>query len=398
MPSCPSNTRETIRILKALAEGLSDEVITGFSRFSYLRVVSRGSTAKYSSESGDIRSIGTELGARYVLEGNLRHAGSKLRLAVQLTDTTSGTHLWAQTYEHAFTPESVFEVQDDLVPRIVATVADPYGVLPRSISEVLRNKSDDELTPHEAVLSAFGYFSRLTPEEFALVQRRLELVLRQAPDHADSWAMLSIIYRTGYVSGFNPAPDLLDRALSAARCAVDLAPANALGHFALAAVHFFRKEMVPFRVTAEKALALNPLDASVFAYLGQLMACSGEWDRGCQMVELAMRRNPNLPGIVYLTAFWNAYRLGRYEEALTAVARANAPGYYHMHAAKAAALGQLGRREEAQLALNDLLALRPDFAAAARREYSKFFDAETLESALDGLRKAGLEIPPDHAA
>jgi adenylate cyclase len=59
------------------------------SRFTYLRVIARGSTAKYSSESGDIRAIGKELGARYVMEGNLRQAGTKLRLAVQLVDAAT---------------------------------------------------------------------------------------------------------------------------------------------------------------------------------------------------------------------------------------------------------------------------------------------------------------------
>ncbi len=379
--------------LKSLAEGISDEVITGFSRFSYLRVVARGSTAKYSSEPGEVRAIGKELGARYVLEGNLRQAGSKLRLAVQLTDTTSGTHLWAETYEHTFSPDSVFEVQDDLVPRIVSTVGDPYGVLPRSMSELLRNKSDDELSAYEAVLSAFGYYFRVTPEEYSLAVRRLEHAVHQFPDHADSWAMLAFMYRNGFVSGFDAGRNLLDRALAAAQRAVDLAPANALCHFALATVHFFRKETVGFRAESEKALALNPLDSSILAYLGQGFAVSGEWDRGCQMVELAMQRNANLPGAFYSPVFWRAYRQGRYEEALQIIARANTPGYFHMPAAKAAALGQLGRREEAQKAVQDLLALRPDFAAAARLEYGKFFDAELVEHAIDGLRKAGLEIP-----
>ena len=103
-------------------------------------MIARGSTAKYSSESGDVRAIGKELGARYVMEGSLRQAGTKLRLAVQLVDAVSGAHLWAETYERTFSPESVFELQDDLVPRIVSTVADQYGILPRSMSEVLRNK------------------------------------------------------------------------------------------------------------------------------------------------------------------------------------------------------------------------------------------------------------------
>lgn len=122
---------------------------------------------------------------------------------------------------------------------------------------------------------------------------------------------------------------------------------------------------------AERAFALNPLDVSVKAYLGLLIACAGEWDRGCQIVEFAMQLNPNCPGYFYSARCWNDYRRGRYSEVLEGVARVNMPNYFHSHAIRAAALGQLGRREEAQKALQDLLALRPDFAASARQEYSK---------------------------
>ena len=381
--------------LTALAEGLTDDIVTGLSRFSYLRVIARGSTAKYSSESGDVRTVGKELGARYVMEGNLRQAGSKLRLAVQLADATTGAHLWAETYERTFEPDSVFELQDDLVPRIVSTVADQYGILPRSMSEVLRAKKDEDLTPQDAVLRAFSYFTRITPEEHGAVGKILERAVREAPDHADSWAMLSMIYRGEFAQGFNAGPNPLDRALAAAQRAVDLAATHALGHYALATVYFFRKEMIPFRVEAERALALNPLDASVRAYLGLLIATAGEWDRGCQMVESAMQLNPNCPGYFYFARCCNGYRQGRYAEVLEGAARVNMPGYFHTHALRAAALGQLGRREEARKAVQDVLALRPDFAAAARQEYSKWYDSELIEQLVDGLRKAGLEIPEE---
>ena len=381
--------------LKALAEGLTEEVITGLSRFSYLRVIARGSSAKYSSESGDVRAIGKELGARYVMEGSLRQAGSKLRLAVQLADTASGAHLWAETYERTFTPESLFEVQDDLVPRVVATVADQYGVLPRTMSEALRSKSEEALTPHEAVLRTFSYFTRLTPDEHATMRRLLERIVREAPDHADSWAMLSMIYRGEHAQRFNAGPNPLDRALAAAQRAVDLAPTHALGHYALATVHFFRKEKMPFRVVTERALALNPMDGSVLAYLGLLMSRSGEMDRGCQMVKAAMRLNPHYPGWFYVAMFDKAYVEGKYAEALEALVHMNTPGYFHLHAARAAALGQLGQREEAQKSLKDLLALRPNFAAEAREEYAKWYDPGEVERMVEGLRKAGLEIADD---
>ena len=129
--------------LKGLAEGLSEEIVTGLSRFSYLKVIARSSTLRYAGQSVDVRQAGEELNARYVMEGTLRQAGGKLRLTVQLVDTSSGAHLWAETYERAFSPAVVFELQDDLVPRIVSTVADQYGVLPRSMSETLRSKSEE---------------------------------------------------------------------------------------------------------------------------------------------------------------------------------------------------------------------------------------------------------------
>jgi TolB-like protein/Tfp pilus assembly protein PilF len=384
--------------IKALAGGLSEEIVTGLSRFSYLRVIARGSTARYSGESGDVRAIGKELGARYVMEGSIRQAGTKLRLAVQLVDTVSGAHLWAETYERTFDPESVFELQDDLVPRIVATVADQNGVLPRCMSEVLRSKSEDTLTPQEAVLRAFSYFGRMTPEEHATVRRILERAVREAPEYADGWAMLAMVYNTEFADELNVQANSLDRALAAAQRAVDLAPTQALGHYALAFAHFLRKETLSFRAEVERAVALNPMDGSILGILGVLMDHSGELERGQQMVEAAMRLNPNYPGLFRFAAFSHAYRQGKYAEALEAAVRINMPGFYKAYAARAAALGQLGHREAARKTLQELLALRPDFATAARHEYAKWYDSEMVEHIVDGLRKAGLEIAPKGGA
>ncbi len=198
--------------------------MTGLSRFSYLRVIARGSTAKYSSEAGDARAIGKELGARYVMEGSLRQAGPKLRLAVQLVDATTGAHLWAENYERTFSPDSVFELQDDLVPRIVSTVADMNGVLPRSMSEAVRSLSPEQLSPYEAVLRSFSYFSRVTSEELAAARTALELAIRKAPDHADALAMLALLCAQDHGQGFNLRPDSLPAGLTAARRAVEAAP------------------------------------------------------------------------------------------------------------------------------------------------------------------------------
>jgi TolB-like protein len=383
--------------LAALAEGLTEEIATGLSRFSYLEVIARGATSRYAQESVDVRSVGKELGARYVMEGSVRQAGPRLRVAVQLVDTVSGTHLWAETYDRAFVPEDLFTLQDDLVPRIVSTVADQNGVLTRRMSETLRSKSEDALTPHEAALRAFTYFERVTPEEHAVVRRILERAVREAPDYADCWAMLSIMYSVEFADDFNPEPNPLDRALAAAERAVQLAATHALGHYALAFVYFLRKEIASFRAEAEKALALNPMDGSIMGILGVLENCAGELERGCQMVEAAMQLNPNHSALFRWADFTKAYAEGKYAKAFECAVRINMPNYFYAYSARAAALGQLGRREAAEKELRELLALRPDFATAARREYSKWHDSDTVEHMIEGLCKAGLEIADDQS-
>jgi len=384
--------------LRALAEGLSEDVLTGLSRFSYLRVIARGSTAKYSSESGDIRAIGKELGARYVMEGSLRQAGSKLRLAVQLVDAPTGAHLWAENYERTFSPEDIFALQDDLVPRIVSTVADQRGVLSRRISEELRSKNEEDLTPHEAVLRSFSFLERISPTEHATVRRILERAVKQAPDQADAWAMLAIVYDTEFADEFNPRPNPLDRAMAAAQRAVDLAPTHALGYYALAFTYFFRKEMSSFRAAVEQAVTLNRMDGSVIGFLGLLLHHAGEVERGTQMVEAAMQLNPHYPPVFRVPAFLNAYFQGKYAEANEIAVRINMPGFFHAAAVRAAALGQLGQREAAQRAVQELLALRPGIATSVRRDYAKWWNPEQVEHLLEGLRKAGLEIADEQSS
>jgi len=228
--------------LKELAKGLWDEVITGLSRFSYLRVIARGSTAKYASESGDVRAIGKELGARYVMEGSIRQAGTTARVAVQLVDATTGTHLWAETFERGFRPEQAFELQDELVPRIVSTVADQHGILVRSIAAAIRKKGDAQLSPYEAVFRVFSLHEQMTAQGHAACRDLLERVVKEAPDEGDCWAMLATLYSDEDWFGFNLRPDPLGRALAAAQRAVEFAPASALASQAMAQSLFMRRE------------------------------------------------------------------------------------------------------------------------------------------------------------
>ena len=378
--------------LEALAEGITEEIVTGLSRFSYLRVIARTSTAKYSSESGDIRAIGKALGARYVMEGSVRKAGAKVRIAAQLVDASSGAGLWAETYDHPFSPDAVFELVDDVVPRIVSTVADTQGVLPHNMTEVLRNRDPVGFTPYEALLRSFGHHQRINAAEHAVARAVLERAVKQPPDRADCWAMLSWLYREEYTHGFNLQPDPLGRALAAARRALDVAPSNHLAHAALASALFFHREFGAFRTAAERSLALNSMDGLTGAYLGFQIAYSGDWDRGCALAKRAIELNPNHPGWYWFPLFFNAYRQHDYRRALEIALKVNMPAFWRTHFALAAAYGQLGEKESARNAVQDLLTIRPDFAVVARDELRKWWDPELIEHLIEGLHKAGLEI------
>ncbi|MCJ7754207.1 MAG: protein kinase, partial [Thermoanaerobaculales bacterium] len=380
--------------LTALAEGLSEDIVTGLSRFSYLRVIARSSTLKYASGSIDVREVGDELGARYVLEGSLRRAGKKLRLAVQLVDTDSGAHLWAEAYDRDFDAEDIFALQDELVPRIVSTVADTHGVLPRSMGEALRSCSPNELSPYEAVLRSFSYFERVTADELAAARTALELAVQKAPDYADAWAMLALLCAQEYGQGFKLLPDPLESGANAARRAVEAGTSNPLAHFSLAQVLFFQKEFGAFRNAATRAAELNPMDGNSIAFLGELLTYAGDSERGLELAGRAKQLNPNHPGWYWYADYFHAYRERDYPAALAIAQKVNLPDHWGQQVAIAVACGQLGDRKAAGKALKRLLEFRPDFAGIARQEYAKWWDAELVEQMLDGLRKAGLEIPP----
>ncbi len=382
--------------LAALADGLSEEIVTGLSRFSYLRIISRSSTSRYAGQAIDVRAAGMEIGARYVMEGSLRQAGAQLRVAVQLVDASTGAHLWAETYTRPFAPDDLFAIQDDLVPRIVSTSADHFGVLARSISDAVREKPLEQLSPYEALMRGFGYHFRLTPEEHAAARVALERAVERAPGNADCWAMLSWVYSHEHAHGFNPRPGSLDRALAAARRAVDLAPSNHVAQQALAVVLFFRRDLAGCRSAAERALALNPLDGSNEAIF--LITFTGDWDRGCRLIRWAMEQNPHHPRWYELILAINEYRVANYRGALDETIKANLPDGVWKVALLAAAHGQLGEVEAARATLRTLPASEGDLAQSARAQFEKWFDAPLVDHLMDGLRKAGLGIPGPPAA
>jgi TolB-like protein len=281
--------------LTALADGITEDIVTGLSRFSYLRVIARSSTARYANESVDVRSAARELGARYVMEGNLRQGGTKLRLSVQLVDASSGAHLWAENYERAFSPEAVFELQDDLAPRIVSTVADMNGVLPRSMSEDVRSRGPEQLSPYEAVLRSFGYLQRVTPK---ILHGR---AVRPGIGGAEGAGLCRCLGDAGVpvrpgvrariqTSGGSP-DERVDRRAACRRGG----SVQCLGLFQPRQALFFQKEFESFRNAAERAVALNPMDGNPSLSLGELRPTRGDRSAASRSRDAPSSSIPTIP-------------------------------------------------------------------------------------------------------
>jgi adenylate cyclase len=332
------------------------------------------------------------VGARYLLEGSLRQAGAQLRVAVKLIDTTTGANLWAENYTRSYSPDSIFEIQDDLVPRIVSTCADSYGVLPRSISDVVRGTDPQFWSPYEALMHFFGYHQRLSPTDHLEARKGLERAVEIAPRNSDCWAMLSLVYAHEHGHGFNKLPNALERASNAARRAVDLAPGSHLARQAMSTALLFRKEIAACLHEADLAIKLNPLDGGCNASMGANIAFAGDWDRGCALIARSMEINPNHPVWYRGMLSFNEYRKTNYRASVDEAVKTNAPEFFWLQVILAAAHGQLGNQHAAATALKALETLVPNFSAAARTILGIWIQTDMVDHVIQGLRKAGMPI------
>ncbi|MGB8465986.1 MAG: hypothetical protein WCE49_13630 [Terrimicrobiaceae bacterium] len=382
--------------IAALAEGLTEEIVTGLSRFPYLRVIARSTTARYLAEPVDVRRVGNELGARYIMEGSLRQAGNKLRIAAQLVDTDSGAHLWAETFDRGWRAEGIFELQDEITDHIVAPAADVYGVLARAIAATTGAKPPETLTPYEAVWRFFLAEQRGTEEDHLSARLAIEYAIKLQPGYADAWAALAVLFVDEHRHFFNPRPNSLDHALAAAERAIDLDPASQMANSGLAVTQYFRRDLGAFRAKAESALALNPRCSYTLACLGRLVCYSGEWERGLQLSKRAIALSPHRPGWYFLGLILNEYRLRRYAETLAILQKCNKPDYWVMHYMTALAQAQLGNRPAAQAEVERTLQAWPKFLQRFSKAHlwKWFFNQpDLLDHLMEGTMLAGFRLP-----
>ncbi|HEX9462646.1 MAG TPA: adenylate/guanylate cyclase domain-containing protein [Alphaproteobacteria bacterium] len=370
------------------ADGLSEDIITKLARWRTLPVIARNSTFTYKGKHVDVRAVGQELRARYVLEGSVRRSGSRVRIAAQLIEADSNAHLFAEHYDRELT--DLFAVQDEITTSIVGEV-EPE--LLRSERDRIASSPQEKLDAYDCYQRGLWHHYRYTNEDGSHAQRFFLKALELDPDYAQAAAALGITLVHSTLSGWTDATRAtLVEASRFAERAMRLDPRDPQSHFAFGLVNYHLGQVKPALVAMREAIRLNPSYAAAYANQAFLLNYLNRPQESLQSTATAFRLSPHdVRRFIWHTALAGAHYLsGEFEEAvevglggLRLKADFLPPLTYVV-----AALGQMGRRAEAEIYLPRLRQLHGAGSEAYLRRW--FVDETAMNFVLDGLRKAGL--------
>ena len=375
------------------AEALTGDIITGLTRSSHLFVLSAGATEGLGPGEQDMARAGQSLGVSYLLSGTVQKAGETLRVSAQLTDVANKVQTWSQKYDRELSAETLFAVQDDIREQIVATLSDLHGVIYATQSKKNVHRPTASLNAYECLTVALAYDKHLSPDYHLRARESLERAVELDPNFDEAWSHLSWIYTDERIFGFNPLPNPMERALAAARKAIELNPDNYHSHWLLSRVHYFMGHRDLFLAEAQRALDLNSSDGTTLGLLGLYIAFAGEWDRGMDMVSKAKLLNPNHPDYYYSALGIGAFVKGNHATALEQLHKANLPGWLPHQSFLIASYAALERMEDARRQLAQLRQLLPDLnldSAVAQLNMFFPFQPGLVRELAGALKNVGL--------
>jgi serine/threonine protein kinase len=374
------------------ALNLGSDVVDGVTNTSQAQVLPGSTTARFRGPDIDARQVGHEVGAGYAVQGTVRRAGDRLRVTAQLVSVESGTQIWSRQYERDLGQVDLFDAGDEIGAQIVSAVSDVHGVVFEVERQRVEGRPVADLDPWECIFVTLGYDKFIDEEHHRIAGEALERAVELDPGFPLAWGYISWITTDEVVYGFNSRPESMQRAMTAARRAVELDPRSHMLRWLMARVHFFEGDIERFLSEGNRALELNSNDATVIGLIGLYSSFSGHWTRGEELMRRAMELNPTYPSYYHLALALDQFRQGHYEEALAEYRRLTFSNAFVL-ASLTAVLGHLGRVEEAAAAVEELRSQMPDpTPQAIRAMYERWnVRGELLESLMEGLAEAGLK-------
>ncbi|TLP64548.1 hypothetical protein FEE96_12350 [Parasedimentitalea maritima] len=378
------------------SQGITQQLTTELARFRDLWVLPLGSIQRSNPASVDPQSLAEELGAEFVLEGSVLELGETLRLTARLINLETGRYTWVRSYAVDATPTDIYFVQDKIIQDVVGNLAGKYGILAQDSMKAARSKAPKHLDAYDCVLRYYDYQISIRLDQQPDIKDCVERATRIDPEYSEAWAVLSNLYmqEIRYDLGVDKAQSL-SLAKAAVNRSIELDPESFAAHLMHSNLLFTSGDLVGFKAAGETALALNPNSSTVLAHYGMRLAFSGSWEDGLALVDRAKALNPVHPQWYFFPEVFYRYHRQEYALALTALDKINMPDFFWVQLFQAASHGQLGNTKQAQVAIQELIELKPDFSKGASDIIKIWQLGEDLNHQIEqGLRKAGLDLPP----
>lgn len=372
-----------------LVDGIVEDVIARLSAFRSFPIIARSSTFTYKGSGIDARQVSRELGARYVVEGSVRKAGNRVRVAVQLIDGASGHQMQAERYDREL--DDVFALQDEIVETVVGVIE---PTMRRAEGRRAATKPTASLDAWEALQRgrherSFTIEGREAGKRWFL--RALELDPGWAQPHA---TMALALWGDAHTGSSDNSEAALREALQLARRSVELGSEDPFSQMALALCLSRTGAMAAALRACERAVELNPSYAAGWGTMANILAHERP-DEALTLTGKALRLSPRDPDVRQwtYTAGICCFCAGRDEEAIGWVRDALERGYEFAppYRLLGAALGHCGRADEARAAIDEAMRFHPDFTVTLLR---KLNSPKLAERMLEGWKKAGWSPPP----
>ena len=372
-------------------DGIVEDIVGSLASVRELLIISRSSTLRYRGSAVDVHVVGHDVGVKYALSGSVRRAGPRIRVSVELAETTGGAVVWGQNFDGV--SDDLFALQDQIAARVVSTIA-PH-VREAELRRALR-KRPDNMQAYDCVLRALAQIYQLNADAFAEARTWLERAMGLDPAYATPYALLAIWHTIRVGQGWSPSP-AADQAevlrLSTAAVALDSFDAMALalcGH----AKSILRYEFDEAIVLFDRALEASPNSAIAWTRSSPTYAYIGDPREAIRRIEQAVRLSPFdphifLPHAILILAHYVA---GEYDEAVRwgRKAREENPHYNATLRLLAASLAATGQTDEAHEVAEALLVAEPRFLVNRFVENYAIRDSARQERLARHLREAGL--------
>jgi adenylate cyclase len=373
------------------SDGITEEIITALSKTPKMFVIARTSSFKYKGKEVDVRTVGRELGVRYVLEGSVRKSEDQLRITAQLVDAKTGNHVWAERYDRGL--KDVFALQDEITKKIIIELQ-----VELTTGEEARvfGKGTSNLEAYLNVLQAGKYINRTNKEDNVRARQVAEQAIALDPGYAGAYVTLAWTHFFDVVYRSSKSPkESLARAYQLAHKAFTIDDSQAGSHIILGYIHLRKRQHEKAIAEMEQALTLVPNSARNHMHLGRALTFAGRLEEAIPLLERVLRLDP-MPGAIELYSLGHAYIMtGRYDEAIATCKKAIKiePKSQLAHGYLIFAYSVSGREQEARTQAEEILRINPKSCVPRRLGFYK--NQADMESHANALRKAGLPgCPP----